>query len=422
MSNLYSFSKLNCDNPGAPKLVPAATSYFSQNGQGFINLDALLMFHSCLIDVVNNFQWTNSPPNVAARLEVPAITLREKKLRTNAIIAAAFYYLASASSSLGTLAARINTLLPSDLKDVLGKLGAGALGSPALSTATDISNVIEQSVINSAALLTTGNSDVRDIFSRTIEGLNSEYLKSYQGLYITEDTKFTYYLPYFTDTVNTVTNNFSESDAVFNEGTNFSRGVEMIRSSAEALARFAHFSEPGIYIERPKFYSFPSTGDSITVKFPLINTGHSTYDDVRRNWQFVFLITYQNRPNRRSRELIDPACIYEVSIPGVKYMPYAYMEDIKIDFLGARRQMEIEVPTESGISTISTIIPEAYSVTLTLRGLVGESQNFLAAMLQDKQNIISVSGMNKFNPFGEIFNSAETSFVKESARIAREQS
>lgn len=413
MSDLYSFTKLNCDNPGAPKLVPAASSYFMQNGQGYINLDALLMFQSGLIDVVNNFQWTNSPPNLASRLEVPTITLREKKLRTNAIIAAAFYYLASSASSLGTIGSRINSLAPG-ISNFLSSATSSLVNSPAISDAT---NVIEQSLLNSVSLLTTGNSDIRDILNKDIEGLNSEYLRSYEGLYITEDTKFTYSLPYFTDMVNSVANSFGESDATFNEGTNFSKGVSMMRGAAEALARFANFSEPGIYIERPKFYQFPSSGDLIEVKFPLINTGHATYEDVRRNWQFVFLITYQNRPNRRSRELIDPACIYEVSIPGVKYMPYAFMESIQVDFLGSRRQMEIEVPTENGNQKILTTIPDAYKISLSLRGLIGESQNFLAAMLQDKQNIIEIAELDRFNPFGEIFNSFETSRNRETARI-----
>lgn len=413
MNDLYTFCKLKCDNAGAPKLVPASANYFSKNGSNYINLDALLMMQSGLIDVVNTFQWSNSPPNLAARIEVPTVTLREKKLRTNAIIAAAFYYLASASSSLGTLSSRFNNLAPG-----LSNWISNTVGNLANSTAiSNAMSVIEQSLLNSAALLTTGNDDIRDLLNKDIEGLNSEYLRSYEGLYITEDTKFTYSLPYFTDTVHQFMNSFNETDATFNAGTNFTRGVEKIRGAAEALARFANFSEPGIYIERPKFYSFPSNGEQIQIKFPLINTGHSTYEDVKRNWQFVYLITYQNRPNRRSRELIDPACIYEVSIPGVKYMPYAYMEDIKIDFLGSRRQMEIEVPTESGQSTISTIIPEAYSVSLTLRGLVGESQNFLAAMLQDKQNIISVSEMDRFNPFGEIFNSYETNYAKETYKL-----
>jgi len=414
MSDLYTFSKLNCDNPGAPKLVPAGSSYFSQNGSNYINLDALLMFQSGLIDVVNNFQWSNSPPNLAARIEVPAITLREKKLRTNATVSAAFYYLASSFTSLGTLKARFDELAPG-LSSMIGSLASNLAASTAISSATA---VIEQSLLNSAALLTTGNGDIRDLLNKDIEGLNSEYLRSYEGLYITEDTKFTYYLPYFTNTVNSVMNSFNENDATFNAGTNFAKGVEMMRGAAEALARFANFSEPGIYIERPKFYSFGSSGDSIEVKFPLINTGHATYEDVRRNWQFVYLITYQNRPNRRSRELIDPACLYEVSIPGVKYMPYAFMESIQIDFLGSRRQMEIEVPTENGNQTIFTIIPDAYSVSLTLRGLVAESQNFLAAMLQDKQNIVTVSEMDRFNPFGEIFNSYETSRANETARMA----
>ena len=139
----------------------------------------------------------------------------------------------------------------------------------------------------------------------------------------------------------------------------------------------------------------------MTFSFPLINTGFSTYDDVRLNWQLVFLLTYQNRPNRRTRELIDPACIYEVNIPGVKYIPFAFISQLKIDYIGARRQMELEVPTQNGTGTIVTIVPDAYVVTVTLEGLVADTQNFLASMLGGKQDVVSVVAYDQFNPFSQ---------------------
>lgn len=419
MSNLYRFTSTNCDNAGAPQLTPAG-SFATRNSSNYILRDSLY-FESGIIDVVNNFQWTTSPPGLQSRQEVPGITLREKKIRTNSIIAGAFYYLASASTSLGTLASRLgsvaNSLYPNATSN-LGSIFSNVVNNPSVQNAAgSITNIFEQTILNSLATLTTGSTDVRQLLSKNVEGLNSSYLKSYEGLYITEDTKFKYYLPYFTDQFNDVKNSFDENDATFHSGTNFAKGLQQIRGAAEALARFANFKEPGIYIERPKFFNFTKTGDTITVEFPLLNTGWSTYDDVRRNWQFVFLLTYQNRPNRRSRELIDPACIYEVSIPGVKYMPYAYMSNIKIDFMGARRAMPLEVPGINGTSTISTIVPDAYKVSITLEGLLPESQNFLAAMLTNKQDIVSVLSLNKFNPTGEIITSFEDAFRQESESL-----
>lgn len=420
MSDLYKFSDLKCDNPGAPQLVPAGSFNNVKDSSNYILRDSLY-FGSGIIDVVNNFQWTTSPPGTQSRQEVPGITLREKRLRTNSMIAGAFYYLASGSSSLGTLAARggavANSFVPGSTQ-TLGNIFNNVAQNPAVQNAyTGISNIFTQSVLNSVATLTTGTTDINQILSKDIEGLNSNLLKSYEGLYITEDTKFRYYLPYFTDQLNVINNSFTENDATFRPDTNMGKGVEEIRGAAEALARFANFAEPGIYIERPKFFSFNGSGDRITVEFPLLNTGWSTYEDVKRNWQLVFMLTYQNRPNRRSRELIDPACIYEVSIPGVKYLPFAYMSDISIDFLGSRRTMELEVPTSNGTSTINAIIPDAYKISLTLTGLVSESQNFLAAMLTDKQDIVSVVSNQRFNPFGEIANSFVDANAAENRRL-----
>jgi hypothetical protein len=231
--------------------------------------------------------------------------------------------------------------------------------------------------------------------------LGDPLLEPYEGLYITEDTKFSYVLPYFNDLQVMVQNSFNVNDEMLTQGTLLGKTINTVRSAAESLARMAYFTEPGLYIERPKFYQFKQTGDTVSFSFPLINTGFSTYDDVRLNWQLVFLLTYQNRPNRRTRELIDPACIYEVNIPGVKYIPFAFISQLKIDYIGARRQMELEVPTQNGTGTIVTIVPDAYVVTVTLEGLVADTQNFLASMLGGKQDVVSVISYDQFNPFSQ---------------------
>lgn len=399
--NLFTFDKLKCTNAGAPRAVPSSYNGVAINGNGFIARDSFVGYQPGIINVVNDFQWTTSPP-LRGRQEVPRIELRERRLKTNAIIAAAAYYLISASGSAGRLGSRLTDALGGTSfgraldslfsgttnagASFLGNLGVGGQGA------------YENGIVSSASKLFTGR-DINEIFSSRIEGLGDPLLEPYEGLYITEDTKFKYIFPYFSDAQTMVQNSFEVNNEMFSQNTNLGRAISQVRSAAESFARLASFTEPGLYIERPKFYAFKDTGDTVTFNFPLINTGWATYDDVRLNWQLAYLLGYQNRPNRKTREIIDPSVIYEVSIPGVKYMPYAYMSMLRVDYAGARRQINLDVPTQSGNRKISTIVPDAYIITITLQGLVADSQNFLAAVLEGKQDVVSVLQYGDFNPF-----------------------
>ena len=62
-----------------------------------------------------------------------------------------------------------------------------------------------------------------------------------------------------------------------------------------------------------------------------------------KNWEFLFLLVYQNTPNRISKDLANPPCIYEAKIPGVWYSKYASITNVKVDFVGARREMPIKI-------------------------------------------------------------------------------
>lgn len=372
--NLYTLSSLNCTDGGAPKAVPQSYSGVAQNGNGFIGKDSI-GGSAGIINVVNDFQWTTSPPGASGRQEVPRITLREKRLKTNAMIAAAAYYLMSAAGSAGRA------------QDFLQSGGLGSIGQGVATAASSFGSVL------GGAVGQTG------ILDQNIEGLGMEVLKPYEGLYITEDTGFRYVFPYFSDIQQMVMNSFDTNDAMLRDNTILGKAVSTLRSVAESAARLTAFLEPGLYIERPKFFNFKSTGDQIQFSFPLINTGWSTYDDVRLNWQLAFLLTYQNNPNRRTREIIDPPAIYEVTIPGIKYIPYAYLKMLKISYLGARRAYKLSVP---GAGKISTIVPDAYIVDITLEGLVADTKNFMYASLAGKNDIVSVGSASTFNLFSEV--------------------
>jgi len=370
--NLYTLSSLNCTDGGAPKAVPQSYSGVAQNGNGFINKDSI-GGSTGIINVLNDFQWTTSPPGATARLEVPRITLREKRLKVNALISAAAYYVMSVAGTGG----RIQDFLQ-----------GGGLGAPGQTIGDILGNVGSQA----------GNA-LASFLNFEAESLGMDVLKPYEGLYITEDTGFRYIFPYFNDTQQMFSNAFDVNDAMLRDNTILGRAVNTLRSVAESAARLTSFYQPGLYIERPKFFSFKGSGETVNFSFPLINTGFSTFDDVRLNWQLAFLLAYQNNPNRRTREIIDPPAIYEVSIPGVKYIPYAYIKNLNIKYIGARRSYRIDVP---GAGEINSIIPDAYIIDITLEGLVADTKNFMYAAITGKNDIVSVSNTATFNIFSEV--------------------
>ena len=414
---------------GAPRLVPVGP-----NGGGYIQSESA---GYSLIDVINKFQWTTTPQ--LGRQEVPAIYLKEKRLVTNALVAQSIYYgLALTGTAAGGVAGF--NALPRNLQQAAlaftgafaGKQIGNAVGSIANSLGNAAGSFFKNPSIGTAisnlggfaapsfgiAGFNFGLTADTDLPSRAlafaddtlqnlrnyipqrfnIESLGSDTLRPYEGLYITEDTRFIYNIPYFSNRQNFVSNSFDTSDEAFTQinPTQTQYLTEAVRDLAMGSSVLFNMDAPGIYVEKPKFYQFGSAGEDVSFSFPLINTGWSTFEDVVQNWQLLYLLTYQNRPNRRSRDLIDPPAIYEINIPGIKYSPFAYIEQMEVNFAGARRRMNIPVPYGSGITTINTIIPDAYVVTIRMKTLVGETQNFLYSMLSDKQNIVTVS--NRTNP------------------------
>lgn len=387
---------------GSPRLIPpTGASRFNSFSQNYISSDSVSAYINGQIDVVNDFQWTSSP--ISSRQDIPAIELREKRLKTNSLIAQLAYYSLIASEKGGQVTGRLANLFGNSS----GTTGSGALGGLFQSTIGQafvgagqrilgaVSN-FGSSVLGTGAVQFFTGRNVNDFFSQTTaSSTGGDILAPYDGLYLTEDTKFSYRMPYFENMQNAVTNAFSNDDLILSKksyGLNkvISAAADIAEGLAYSLAGTMNVTEPGIYIEKPQFYSFAASGDAVTFKFPLINTGWATFEDVQRNWQLIFMLIYQNRPNRKSRDLIDPPCLYEVSIPGIKYMPFAFIQNLSVEFMGARRSYKINVPSSQGVSRISTIIPDAYIVTVTLRGLVAETQNFLYSMLFDKQDIVSV--------------------------------
>jgi len=359
----------NANTVTLPTIVPASI--------GANNATVNTLKTSNLVDVVNSFYWTYSNLN---RQEVPYILLTERKLRTNALISQLKYSLGQASNGIDQTVSNLESYTTNPtIKGFIQ--GAGNLAQLGVQTINNIAGNI---------------SGYGDDNNPTVT--SSYWLQPYQNLYLTDPTGWVYKLPYFD-------NNHAQQANAFSDAANLGGVQGLLGQAAGYITEFAEvaasINNPSqiTYIEKTKFYNYPSEGEDINIEFPLINTGSVTYDDVVRNWQLLFLLLYQNRPGKTSNNTVDQPVIYQVEVPGVKFFPFCYVTGLTVDFVGSRREMIIKVPssntfsefagdligeylsTTAYISQITAIIPDAYKVRISLKSMTANSKNFMQHLI-----------------------------------------
>jgi len=119
---------------------------------------------------------------------------------------------------------------------------------------------------------------------------------------------------------------------------------------------------PGSYIETPKLYQYAQNDSGLEVSFVLSNT--INYDD-GKNIRLVNKLTRINRPFRKNSIIMEPPRIYEVILPGIRYIKWAYCSNFSVTLLGARQIDGNE------------ITPEGYLISMTFTSLTTEVSNFM---------------------------------------------
>ena len=344
------------------------------------------------VNVVRDFYWTYSKLG-EARQEVPRIILTERKLRTNALVSQLKYSLGEVFSNKTVTLANIqqfaNDINQPNISDFIGKLKNATAAVPG-----QIDDFVGKFT-----------NQFNDDNNPTVN--KSKWLEPYRNLYLTDPTGWVYVLPYFDNNYANQSNSFSESGKVGGLGDAAAPLIGMVTEAAEVTASINAPTQI-TYIEKTKFYNYPTEGEDINVEFPLINTGEVTYDDVIKNWQFLFLLVYQNRPGKTGKNTVDQPVIYQVEIPGTKFFPFCYITAITIDFMGSRREMTIKVPTSdttssfagdvagqflgstSGSTPMKAIIPDAYRVRISLKSMTANTKNFMQHMISN-HNVVETA-------------------------------
>lgn len=378
-------------------IISAAKSYFKMGGlelwdfktesgndkTAFLNLrsiggtDAPKAFYhdikplgSGLINVVDDFYWNTQPLGFNARNSVPFIRLKEKKLKFNALYAQIAY----GAATFGEASINFSAAMAETGK----KIADGMETKDGNATPADsgffggLANAIGANANSFSDAL---NGKLSSIANLGQSGKYDKELSPYSGLYITEDTKFTYIFPYYTgDYMNNVLRTEQTKD-------NFATGAANLANKkvAETYDYMGMSSgiEQSVNISNAAVGA--SQGQTFEIKFMLYNT--MEYEHVIKNWKLLFMLRYQNNIGKVTRSLVDLPVIYEVSLPGNQFIPYAYMQAIQVTNLGTQKYMQLkDVYTDPETKTLTSImatIPEAWEVTIKMTSLVTPSKNLI---------------------------------------------
>lgn len=357
---------------GAIKAAPGGSRRVSEK---VLPMDALTGARTSSMDVniVSDFYWTNHGTN--ARMNVPKIRLVEKKLLVSAYVSNMLLAIKNASETA---------------KEGVGKLASVGESTLGMMTGDNLSDTLSGSLQRSLDVLRKKMNTNGVNAELGSELINSEYLNSYNGIYLVKSTGFSYTFPLeFGEQVG-ISNRFDstagkggstspeksdQKESFTDKAAKLDGGIQML---ADMAAKTKNLTEPGTYFERAKEFGLNVDSDAQqwNVSFPLSNTG--AYDSMLQNINFVYMFRYQNTPGRRTRSIIDPPCIYEVFVEGVSYVPYAFITNLKIEFLGKVSDEIVDL----GGKEVRMPVPEAYNVSFTVVALNPKTRNMMMAGLE----------------------------------------
>ena len=448
IGNFFSGTESDTYGP-APLIVPYKSSHAEHQFPGG---GAHLSKQLTTVNVTNDYPWTNAPVmgNRAAethlnpRYDVPSLELREESIQQNPALNNLARNLYIAGDNIELLSSAYNKLQDSTLPDSFKIAVRGYLGAKAGKVLTG-NNAASLLAGGAAAVSPGAVGTVLETAGDTINALKKvagdktfnpqrtgaptgtfnaydEYLAPFQDIYTTKLTGWRYKLPYLDDLQRQNSSQFISSSLGAMQGVG-----DMGESARKLTQSFTEAFAPGVYIDQAKSYNFTGQEKTYNCEFPLLNT--TSQADILRNWQLIFLLTYQNRPNKIDRIQAAPPKIYEAMIPGVWYSRYSYISRMSVQFVGNRRKMTLKVPIGSqalaantsatgnlidprdnpfdwspdsvpgelqGSSrnenvTITTIIPDAYQVSITLQELIPESQNSMFAAIRKPSTVTTGS-------------------------------
>ena len=224
------------------------------------------------IDVIRDYDWTYSRNKISRADEVPYVEIKEFKLAGNSYI-----------TSLMTSALLFPDVSKANVEALGGnyqELSQSFFNAIANFSDNTFAKFISQNKQDIISKVANNAKDIGSKFADQVKGIdnsaaawNIQDLKDkYEYLYIRRPTGATYRFPHFDNNFISIGNSFD--DTYQGETTPWQKSFENLSntvSMAANLANFASVLEPGMYIQRPKFYNFGNSEYTTAVDFYLFN-------------------------------------------------------------------------------------------------------------------------------------------------------
>jgi len=402
---LFTWGALD-DELGAPVLKPATNnnSKTGSNSTGSGNNTI-----QSVINVFDDFDWTLTKRE--GRKHIPKVILTEYKQTQSSELRGYLY----------SLRGEINNIAV-----------AGNIGVTQLKNFTN--SLFGNSAAGKAVTLpdTAGLDSAKTDPTKKIPYNLTTAFAPYQGLYAVAKTGFTYALPYYTNAnMVKVGNSWGSSngdilkglqktasgvgqiiDALTEESVSGESGSAQLEDKAKkspigkgigvltgatnitrGLAQSIIGTQAGT-LKKEELYAFngASGREDVQVQFYLYNTIDHGDDvtQIQKNWEFCYLITYQNLPNRKGINFLDAPCLYGIDIPGYKNIPLAYLSGINIENVGNVRYINVKTGEVAGTASNDPyikMIPEAYKVSLIFSSVLLNTRNTFLSNADPSNNI-----------------------------------
>jgi hypothetical protein len=324
-----------------------------------------------IINVVRDYDWTYSKNKIKKWTEIPYIYIEEFKLAGNSylssLMSSALLFPDVLESSVGknSVAKNFYDKLKKDFSNnEFGKF-MGAIGD----NANKVTEKLQKGVNDFANRI----SDQVKGIDTTAEawkgktGGDDDLAKKYAYLYIREKTGRNYKFPYFEKGYINISNEFSDTYSNANELQKMVGGFSELIEKTAGMLNVASITEPGMFIQRPKFFNFANSEYSIDVNFYLFNT--ISPNAYIKNLDLITKLLIQNTPHRHNRILVDPPAIYELKVPGRGFYPYTFISKFEVNHEGTKRILQLNGK--------DTIVPDAFRVSMTFKSLTNEVNNFM---------------------------------------------
>lgn len=278
-------------------------------------------------DVVKEYDWTSSPRGSGMRTKAPRVWVKSYKLETNSIMTAVENYINIAKTAGGSAKEFYDNMYGNGVTTPEDDFNFPFFGDEVRSFGNTFGDTFQNGLGEGGGVGTALDNIAKSVVSLGAQAIGA-----------------------------------AGSDNVNNAVTQAKAGNYM-EAFQTVVKGIKGGGDPGSYVETPMFYQFEKSDGPLNVSFVLANTINA--DSVSKNKALIDKLTRINRPLRKNSIAVDPPRIYQVKVPGHRFIKWAYCEQFSVKLLGTRREIN------------NVIVPEAYQIDMSFKSLTLEHAGFM---------------------------------------------